>query len=74
MEGEDFLVTDDYARKVCKLGKGAETCRYLIVGSGGFECGKDSGFQEKIDKNFEQGIMVATGDNCTGITNVTGAA
>lgn len=74
MEEKDFLVVDEYAVEVCKLGKGAETCRYLIVGAGGFECGKDSEYQEAIDKNFERGGMVAIGDNCTGITNVTGAA
>jgi len=74
MSGKDFSVPDDYAVKMCKLGKGVETCRYLIVGSGGFECGKDSEFQEQIDKNFEREIMVAMGDNCAGITNVTGAA
>jgi len=73
---KDFLVADEYAVKVCNIGKGAETCRYLIVGAGGFECGKDSEFKEAIDKKFEGGVrvMVAIGDNCAGITNVTGAA
>lgn len=74
MVDKDFLVADEYATKVCNIGKGAETCRYLIVGAGGFECGKDSEYQEAIDKNFERGVMVAIGDNCAGITNVTGAA
>ena len=70
----DFSIPDEYVEKFCKPGRGAETCRYLLMGKGGWECAKDSEFQELVEKNFEKGIMVARGDNCAGITNVTGVA
>ena len=56
-------LTDDHVKTVCRLGAGAETCRYLTVGSGGFECGKLSGLRFDIDCKKD---MIAKGDNCEG--------
>ena len=32
--------SEDHVDKVCQPGKEEKTCRYLLVGSRGWECGK----------------------------------
>jgi len=51
--------------EVCKIGQGSLCCRYLIVGSQGFECSKsDPKMKSVIDGKL--GTMTAQGDNCEG--------
>lgn len=52
-----------YVRDVCRIGQGAECCKYLVCGEEGFECGKVSEFKEIIDAKTD---MVAGSDNCEG--------
>ena len=52
---------------LCKIGKGSETCKYLIFGMGGFQCAKDNTENKKaIDDNWAEKPHVAQGDNCVG--------
>ena len=59
-----------HTEKVCKIGKGGDTCKYLILGMGGFQCAKDKIENKKaIDDNWASNPHVAQGDNCVGYDN-----
>lgn len=50
---------------VCRIGQGAECCRYLIAGASGLECGKvNPSIKSRIDERADK--MNAKGDNCEG--------
>lgn len=52
---------------VCKIGQGADCCKYLLMGSEGFECGKiDKEMKKTIDENWAKNAHVAQSDNCEG--------
>lgn len=53
---------------VCKIGKGAETCRYLAVGADGWSCEKLTPLKAYLDKRVEAGTIRAQADNCDGQT------
>lgn len=58
---------DSYVNDVCKIGQGSDCCRYLMMGSGGFECAKASAMMRNaIDARASR--MTAKGDNCSGFT------
>ena len=67
IEVPDIPPPDDvHAREVCKIGQGAECCKYLTmsVGSaGGWSCEKLSMLGASIALQKD---MVARGDNCAG--------
>lgn len=51
---------------VCKIGQGADCCKYLVMGKG-FECMKEDPENKKvIDDNWAVTPHVAQGDNCEG--------
>ena len=54
---------DDHAKSVCKIGQGADCCRYLSMGAEGFSCEKLSPLGDTIDLRDD---MTAKGDNCEG--------
>lgn len=54
----------DYIKNTCKIGQGAACCRYLMVGTKGFECGKLSSLKPVIDARVNK--MNAKSDNCEG--------
>jgi hypothetical protein len=56
---------DEHVKNVCKIGQGAECCKYLLLGSGGFECAKISEWKEVVDKAWNS-TKTAQGDNCEG--------
>lgn len=57
----------DIIKSVCKIGQGAACCKYLVVGSDGFECMKtDIANKGIIDRAWERDPHIAQGDNCTG--------
>lgn len=52
---------------VCQPGTAA-CCRYLVMGPGGWGCGKlEPSLRVQIDRRSEAGTMRAKGDNCEGI-------
>lgn len=54
---------------VCKIGKGAACCRYLVAGSEGFECAKfEQSVRLVLDNRAAAGTITARGDNCEGRT------
>jgi hypothetical protein len=50
----------------CKVGNGAECCRYLSVSERGFECLKLTELKFLIDNKVIANEMNAIGDNCDG--------
>lgn len=56
-------ISMDKVKEVCKIGQGADCCKYLMMGTIGFECGKLGVFRKYIDERTD---MSAKGDNCDG--------
>lgn len=61
---------EQYVRDVCKMGQGAECCRYLTMGADGWSCEKGSALQFVIDGKVKDGSFTAQGDNCDGAFGV----
>jgi hypothetical protein len=58
-------ITDEYVKETCRPGQGEKTCRYLLMGPEGWECGKmDPSAKIIIDRRV--GGMAAKADNCEG--------
>lgn len=61
-------IPHDYLTKVCKTGRGAECCRYIVAGEGGITCAKhDDLLFDQINRRVEAGVFTAQGDNCEGL-------
>jgi hypothetical protein len=57
----------DFIKSTCKIGQAENCCRYLVMGSGGFECGRlDDKLATTIDQRADGGQMVAVSKNCKG--------
>ena len=53
---------------VCKMGQGADTCRYIVADGSGICCAKhDELLVEQISRRIEYNAFVARGDNCEGL-------
>lgn len=62
---------NEHVKNVCKIGQGADCCKYLVAGGKGFECMKTELANKKaIDDNWFWFPHVAQGDNCEGMTNL----
>ena len=55
-----------YVENVCKIGKGANCCKYLVCGSKGLECAKISPENKEVIDKVWGPDKVAQGDNCIG--------
>ncbi len=61
----------DWIKDVCKIGQGAECCKYLVMGGNGFECMKFNRLNKAvIDASWSEFDHVAQGDNCPGKENL----
>lgn len=61
-----MALSKEHLKDVCRLGGGAHTCSYLVMGTAGFECSKGTGMETMIRERREAGTMNAGGDNCSG--------
>jgi hypothetical protein len=59
-------ILDDHVERMCRPGKGVETCSYLTRGSLGWQCAKGSDLQSLIDARRSAHAMKSMGDNCDG--------
>ena len=59
------LIPAEHVKAICKIGQGAECCRFLVAAERGFECAKHSDLHEAIQARVE--FMTAKGDNCEGL-------
>ena len=57
---------DKHVDKVCKFGKGAETCSFLALGHDGLSCLKGGSLEGLIRGRRAQKTIRAMGDNCSG--------
>lgn len=64
------LIPIEHVKLVCKVQQGPATCRYLLLGTEGFECSKGGEFTAHIDARVANNETVAQGDNCDGIYQV----
>ena len=62
----DHIVDDIMVNEVCRLGQGADTCRFLTRGDT-WECAKRTSRRVVIDAQVAEGSFTAIGDNCNGI-------
>lgn len=61
------MALSEYIKQVCKIGQGADCCKYLVAGMKGFECMKVNAADKNIvDQNWATTEHVAQGDNCEG--------
>lgn len=62
-------IYDRRVKDVCKIGQGADCCRYLACGAKLFECLKHTSLKGELDRRVSEGSMTARGDNCEGVLN-----
>lgn len=65
-----MALSTQHMKEVCKIGQGADCCKYLLCSGEGFECGKTGALKGVIDSRAE--YMTAQGDNCDGVSNTQG--
>lgn len=55
----------EHVKSVCRIGQGAQCCRYLLMGQNGFECGKQD---EVMRRTIDARVIgfTAKSDNCEG--------
>lgn len=56
----------EWATTVCKVGRGADCCRYITMAPKGWSCEKHSALRETLDRRVANRQMKARGDNCKG--------
>lgn len=62
------LIDDTRVRDICKIGQGAECCRFLVGGSQGFECAKHiPSLASHLNMRVLIEDIVARGNNCDGL-------
>lgn len=62
------IIPKDHLKEVCKIGGGADCCRFIVAGAGGIGCAKHEpllAFQ--INQRVADGVFVAIADNCEGL-------
>jgi len=59
-------MSDEWARRVCLVGQGEQTCRYLCADDLSWRCAKLTSFRDYFDRRVAEGTMKARGDNCPG--------
>jgi hypothetical protein len=57
---------DEWAKGVCKTGKGAKCCFFLTVGPDGWQCQKARPLGVQLMFRASLGMMTAQSDNCEG--------
>lgn len=55
---------NEYVMNVCKFGQGAETCKYLLAASEGWQCARLTGDKATIDRIWaEDSTKIAQADH-----------
>lgn len=58
---------DDYRKAVCRIGQGADCCRYLTLSAMGWDCERNTTLGIVLDFKAECGSITAKGQNCEGL-------
>lgn len=60
-------IIDDYAKGTCRMGQGADCCRFLVGTPDGLACAKlDASLSATINERYAADTMIARADNCPG--------
>lgn len=59
--------SNSWIKDKCKIGMGAQTCRYLTMAASGWSCEKGGELRSILDKRVADNVMVAQGNNCPGL-------
>lgn len=63
----NIIKDQQHVTDVCKLGAGAECCRYLAMGGPGFQCLHDHPtLRFVVDRRVDTGNLTAVAINCDG--------
>ena len=63
------VIPADMLKDVCRIGEGADCCRFIVGGGGGLQCAKhEPVLVEQILRRVDAGLFTARGDNCEGLT------
>lgn len=62
------MALSEHILNVCKIGQGHDCCRYLVMGTEGFECAKHTELKTLLDNRVATETITARGDNCEGKT------
>jgi hypothetical protein len=63
---------NEHVKNICKIGQGADCCKYLVAGTKGFECMKfNPENKAMIDINWTEHNHIAQGDNCDGVADLS---
>lgn len=60
-------ITDEWTKSVCKIGQGADCCRYLTLSVKGWDCEKHTDLGRYLDARVATKTITARGDNCLGL-------
>jgi hypothetical protein len=62
------VIPAERLKVICKAGQGHACCRYIVGGVHGICCAKKvAGFNVNLDQRAAAGVIVARGDNCSGL-------
>ena len=65
-----MAIPTGYVKNVCRIGKGMDCCRYLLLDADGFCCGRVTpALKIAIDRRVMNGESVAQAVNCPGWTD-----
>lgn len=68
------MTEESHIRKVCKIGHGGDCCKFLTVGTSGFECAKNHPAVAShiiMYWDIANPPHVAQGDNCEGVPDAS---
>lgn len=62
------LIPKPMLKAVCKIGQGADCCRYIVADGNGLACAKHvPELVEQITVRVNAGAFIARSDNCEGL-------
>ena len=66
------MKVENWLKEVCKIGQGAQCCKFLTSGPKGFQCAKmDPALATEIAATWHLTQHTAQGDNCKGASDTT---
>lgn len=57
----------EWIKGTCKIGQGANCCRYLTMSANGWCCEKNTDLRALLDRRVAEETITARGDNCEGM-------
>ena len=63
------MIDPEHLRKVCLIGQGVVTCRFIVAGAEGLTCAKGTNVESILKERGDRGQMLAVGDICSGPPN-----